>query len=285
MNHLSDNRSLSSFGRSLRCVAITFTLCALASCRSPHREAGGDNTLRLLLEAHGYALYTPFRSSDMPGSFFVIARDHFGHATELSLASTEQAFKVAPARVYNPDGQIAGMIDNLGSEFSGSGSVGVSLASLLLDASIAADTVTRATITLVKPKKIYRLELAKLAELRDQLSEPLRKTLKEYRDSKQLQSVFVVVEVLQVSGLKLELVVESGVEAKATADKLSKALTANATLKVDDKNHVNIDLAAPMLIGYKAITVPTSLLDTAIATGTLSGYVEVTAEEMNGLKD
>lgn len=262
--------------------ALVLTVIALGACQQPQRA--GQNAIAKSLEGYGYSMYTPFRTSDLPGTIFVLSRNHKGKFTELAIANYKDTFKVPPSRLFPQEGQVVETYDELRQQFSVGGDLGAELLTVLVRAEASGKWSRTMTMRFADPKKIYTMTLARLAAVQDQLDESVKIALRDIKDRGQLQSVYVVLEALQVAGLEIDLVVKDEFKADVTADNIKEALKVTAAVESKGDGAFTIKATQPMLLGYKAITFPDSILRTEVRVGPLEGFEEPTAAELNRAK-
>jgi len=243
-----------------------------------------NSKLGRLLEQNGFALYTPFRSNDYPGTVFALARDLHGDLTELTVSTYDRTFtdSVDPATLFQS--QDIDFADELRDSFSLEGDIGVDLVSLMLNPEIATKYVESVTISLGDPKKSYQMTLGRLAEVRYDLRDSTKVVLTDWKERGQLNYAYIVMESLEVKGLKAEATLKKEFAGKVSFEQLEPAIKVGAKLSTAGESSFVVEHDAPILIGYKAITIPESLLRTEVSASELEGFETPTARQLNEMK-
>lgn len=265
------------------CLLVVLILTGLV-CGGCRTESAGTDRMAAVLREYKYTMYTPFRSEDLPGSIFVIAKDSQGKKTEFLVSSPATTFKVPTASLYDPKGSPVKLFDSLNDSFKVSGSIGADFLSVLVGAKLAAEYAREIGISFDDTQIAHRLELAKLAEYQGQLQESVKKALRMYKDRGQLGSAFLVMETLQVTGMKVTVKLKSGVSAEVAAKKIQGVVDLNAKVEVADAGTLVITSQKPLLIGYKAMSFPESIVGTEVGMGPLSERGTLSPEFFEQLK-
>jgi hypothetical protein len=243
-----------------------------------------NSKLAEILEQNGYTMYTPFRTTDFPGSLFFLTTNHLGRVTEWTVAEFDKTFDVPRAELFNEKGEGVDWFSKLTQSFSFDAGAGLQLASGLLDLQSKGEYISTVEIEFVDPKLKHVISLEHLAQLAPNLSDSVRNLLRNMKQNGQLENVFLVLETVQVGGVKATVRLSPRFSAEARAQKLKELVDLNANFKIASDDSVTLSADKPLIIGYKAMLVPESFLSTQIAAPDVQKAEVFPAKKLNDLK-
>lgn len=259
-----------------------FFLMMLVSCAAP--EEAIQDRLSSLLESHGYTAYTPFRTRDLPGSVFVLSRNHKGAWTEFAVSDYHATFDVPPASLFDQDGQEVEFADQLTEEFVFDGSAGLDYAKWLVSAELAGKYARSISMRFSDPKRIHRMTLATLNENKGKLSKSTREVLAAQKEHGTLENAYLVVETLRVQGLSLVLHTGSESSVDVAVAALANGVGAKGRVSHQGGGRIEIRSDRPLVIGYKAIGFPDPLLRDLVSPASVDSLDLVDARLLGAIK-
>jgi len=240
---------------------------------APHPEDVANDRLTELLATYGFVPFIPFKTTDFPGTLFALADGPTGVPTELTISGYQETFTVEPPWSNEVPSQLVALMTELKQDQEVKGSAALSLLESLIHISAGSSTTATVSLRFVAPARVYRLSLSALAALRFELRDDVRAVLQQYKSQGQLDKVFVVLECLQVAGLEATVTVADQTTAEALANDAQSGAKVEAHVSKTGSGSFTVTSSTPLLIGYKAISFPDSILrDQVSLQDQLEGY-------------
>ena len=260
------------------CVLLLMTTAACST-----QEQIVKSRLSKLLATHGYSLYFPFRSEDKPGTLFVLATNHNRKYTEFTVSEYGDTFDVPGKILFDPEGQQLAWANELKESFKFSGSAALDLSNAAISAGVSGENIESITMTFGDMTKKYVLPFSRLAAHKDDLNDDVRASLKALKDNGQLNQVYLVMEVLEVSSVNISVSFKRGFKATADFEKVKAIAKGNLKLEITKDGSLSIQRNRVTLIGYKARSFPETILrDEVSAPALTEGLLE--ASHFNRIK-
>lgn len=234
----------------------------LGGCSAP---TAVNSELSKLLEANDFTLYTPFRSEDGPGTIFVIAPNQRGQATEFTLSTPDRTFKqsVNYQDLLRP--QNVALANELSRKRTFSTSAAAQLLSQVVDMELAGKYASEITITFGAQQRAHLLSQEVLTAHKSDINPTTIETLRFYKSKEQLDNVFFVFETLEVSSLRAVAKIKKEFSGMVSFEQLEPALKAGARLENVNAETFEVSFNSPMLIGYKAVSIPNTIISGAVS--------------------
>jgi hypothetical protein len=251
-------RSISNLG-----VLLIVLATASVGCTSTRGLRQGSKMLDKTLAAQGYHLYRPFRSTDLPGTMFVLTKDHSGRRVEFTLAPWQDTFAAEPEEVFPQAGQNVGSETKITSEQTLSGDLKMSFVEPYIKGALGYENVKNVKLNFGDDQKKHVLDFARLQNLRGKLKDNTRTAVEYFNSRGQLSSCYLIVETLQVGTMDVDVNLTSGFTAEAAADKLKQVAEASVKISTKNKDTLTMQITRPTLIGFKAIKLSDWFVSTA----------------------
>ena len=261
-------------------VLILSTICG---CNSTP-ESAMTSRLATLLEHNGFTLYTPFRTKAYPATVFVLSKNHIGKSTELTISDFDRTFDVDPETLFVPEGERVEFADELRGNFQFGARAALDVLTVLVSAQAAAKYAKRFVFRVGDPKIVNRITLERLNELAPDLRDAVRRELKNRSKNDELQFVYLVIETLSVGSLEVELELKSEFKAAAALKELEKAANVGVATEMRSEQSIVVRSSQPLLIGYKAISFPATLLRDEVSTLAIERLKPTSAEAFREAK-
>jgi len=261
--------------------SLSILVLGSVGCCTPEQLA--NSRLSQLLETNGYTLYTPFRSSDKPGTLFVMAKNHLGNYTEFTVSPCDGTFDIPGKIIFDPQGEKVVWADDLKETFSFSGSVGVDLLKVGGTLGLSGKDVQTITMSFGPDAKKYVVPFSALTKNKDNLRDDVRKSLADLKEKGQLNQVYLVLEALEVSSVTIKVELTKEFVASADFKKLKAVADAKGEMKIDSTGSLTISSKDSTLIGYKARAFPDTILKTLVSPPILTEEV-LPAKELTRMK-
>jgi hypothetical protein len=264
-------------------VLLAVVLFLVLEGRTP--ESAMQSRLAKTMEGNGYTLYTPFRTTDYPGSMFVLAKNNKGRVTEFAVQTFDKTFDVPKDQVFDPNGAAkVQWFDQLKDTFTFGSDIGLELASIAVDADFAGKYVQEVDIKFGDPKLRHFITLARLSELVPNLSKSTKDTLQYLESQGQLDNVYLVLETAQVDSLAINLHLKSEFAGKLKPAELQLLAKTSASVGAEHDGTVSLSFNTPLVIGYKAMAIPQTIVRTQVSAPDLSQEKPIPAVEFTQLK-
>jgi len=262
--------------------AIAFFALVLGGCASP--DHAGKSELSRVLKGYGYTMYTPLRTQDLPGTVFVLGKTNKNRSAEMRVSKYDSTFTVPASELFDPHGDPVQTFTQLDRTFSVGSKLAVDVLTYLVSGELSGTWAREIRMTWNDPKVLHTMDLATLAGLQGQISPNVRVALSDLRDLGLLRHIYLVIETIQVGGIELEIVLKDEFKASVTADKIKQAVNVAASVETMNNGRFLIRSETPLLLGYKAISFPGSILRNEVGVRPLSDYDVLTAEDMDRIK-
>lgn len=240
--------------------AFVLCLVALTACGCNDSQSEANRRICALLEANDFTMFTPFRTDDYPGTVFVQAKNHRGRSTEMTLSSFTETFSVPPGRLFDPNGQEVSFVDELNEQFSGSAELDLDIVSVLLKPGMAGKYFSKFSVRFGDPKLVHRMTLARLADVRFDLSDEARQVLSDYKEMDQLKNVYIVVETVTVGSVEIELELKNELRGKTGLEEIKHLAKADVSAETISAGRFKLKIPRRVMIGYKAAAFPDTIL-------------------------
>lgn len=269
----------------LASACALFMIVLGVGCCSRGAGAASD-PLGSVLKANKFTPYTPPRSSDFPGTVFLLAKTTDGITQEALLIPYDELFDlddIALADVFDPEGEEVVLFNEYEGDVNFGGGASLDLLNVLIKGELAAKYKKNLRLSLGTPQIIHRMPLSRPVVLDGDLSEIAEKTLRIIRERDQLRSVFVVFETLTVDSLKAVVTVEQGFSASVIADEIKEVVDVGVEVDVGAAGQVVIRRDQPVMIGYKAAFFPDTLLSRDVSSEAAE-LMPITTAKMSQIK-
>lgn len=245
-----------------RNLAARILMCAMSIAASGcfDTQSVVQSRISKILEGNDFTMFTPFRTDDYPGTVFVQAKNHKGRSTEMTISSFTETFSVPPWKLFDPNGQEVSFVDELNEQFRGSAELDLDIISVLLKPGVATTYFSDFVVRFGDPKLVHRMTLARLADVRFDLSDQVRQALSELKEKDQLRNVYIVVETVTVGSVEIELELKNELRGKTGLEDIKNLVKADVSVQTESKGCFTIKSPHRIMIGYKAASFPDTIL-------------------------
>ena len=262
---------------------LMFLLIMIVSSGCSHQSVV-QSSLEKILEENQFTLYTPFRTKDFPATIFVLTANHKGHWTEITLSEFDRTFSVDSSRLFDPKGQPVEFADELSDGFEFDIQLGLELVGLLVHPELGAKYTKKIVIRLGDPKLKHLMSLERLTDVRFDLRDSVSQTLKFIESKEQLENVYIVLETLMVGSLEIELDLKDEFRGKLSLEEIKKIAKLGVSVETNSDGIFTVKSSGPLIIGYKAMQFPDTILRDQVGVGDFEDAKLVEATEFNRIK-
>lgn len=262
-------------------LATILTVFAACGCNSGPKVL--QTELAKILEAQGFALYTPFRSEDKPGTMFVFSPDHRGVWREFTVSVYSETFDAREDELFD-SGQRLEFLDEYRNGETLSASIGLELVSVLIHPELATKYAETVHIKLLDPKIHLRMTDNHLERLSSRLNSETRRSLDRRLRDGSIEHVYMVRETLQVAGIEAKVTLKSEFTGDLGLEKIKEIAKLNASVSKASETVISVVSKGPLLIGHKSITLPSSLVDPTVGIGGEVTFEKLSAADVREIK-
>lgn len=264
-------------------IATILTVFAACGCNKTGPMVL-QTELAEILEAQGFALYTPFRSDDKPGTIFVFSPDYRGVWREFTVSVYSDTFAAREDELFDKNGQQLEFLDEYTNGETLSASIGFELVSVLIHPELATKYAETVHVRLLDPKIHLRMTDNHLERLSSRLSSETRRSLDRRLRDGSIEHVYMVRETLQVAGIEAKVTLKSEFTGDLGLEKIQEIAKLNASVSKESETVISVVSKGPLLIGHKSITLPSSLVDPTVGIGGEVTFEKLSAADVREIK-